>query len=215
MVSGNRGLQGGITLAQLLAAKRGVRNNKSVPKLTVGQILELADDHFESLGQWPNRDSGAVIGVEGETWRNLDAALKHGGRGLPRGSSLARLLAKHRSVPNRLALPNLSVEQILAWAKAHYERTNQWPIVKSGPVVDMPEEKWNNIDAALSRGVRGLPGGSSLAQLLNDHHGVRNRAGLSDFRIEQILEWADAYHDRTGKWPKLKWAQQISLAPSG
>jgi hypothetical protein len=30
----------------------------------------------------------------------------------------------------------------------------------------MPDEKWRNIDNALRYGLRGLPGGSSLAKLL-------------------------------------------------
>ncbi len=36
----------------------------------------------------------------------------------------------------------------------------------------MPGETW----AALDQGAHGLPGGSSLARLLEEHRGVRNKA---------------------------------------
>ena len=61
--------------------------------------------------------------------------------------------------------PRLTLEQILTWADAHRERTGAWP--RAGPVVDAPGEKWRNIDQALAAGVRGLPGGDTLARLLD------------------------------------------------
>jgi hypothetical protein len=62
--------------------------------------------------------------------------------------------------------PPLTVEQILAWADAHYPRTGTWPQAGSGPVADAPGENWSAIDYALRRGYRGLPGDSSLSWLL-------------------------------------------------
>src|SRR5207244_4434814 len=50
-------------------------------------------------------------------------------------------------------------------------------------------------------GRRGLRGGSSLARLLAQHRGHRNRADLPDLSEAQILAWADAYHKRHGRWP--------------
>jgi hypothetical protein len=97
----------------------------------------------------------------------IQVALSHGIRGLaPGGSSLARLLAQHRGAPNRLARPRLTVAQVLRWANAHHRRTGRWPTHRSGSVWDAPEETWSGIIAALRTGCRGLPGGSSLAQLL-------------------------------------------------
>jgi hypothetical protein len=61
----------------------------------------------------------------------------------------------------------LTVEQILAWADAYHARTGEWPSSCAGPVADAPGEKWVNIDQALRAGVRGLPGGDSLARLLD------------------------------------------------
>jgi len=65
-------------------------------------------------------------------------------------------------------------------------------------------ENWHLINAALSRGNRGLPGGSSLAQFLKEHRGARNEKDLPNFTINQILNWADKYRESNGKYPKYK-----------
>ena len=102
----------------------------------------------------------------------------------------------------RDAVPRpLTEEQILAWADQHHARTGGWPQVLSGAVADEVGETWQNIHAALVNGLRQLPGNSSLAQFLAERRGVRNRADLPPFSVEQILAWADAFHRRTKKWP--------------
>ena len=57
-----------------------------------------ADAHFAAHGRWPTpRGPEQVIpGTGGERWSAIEPALRKGHRGLPRGSSLPRLLAKHR-----------------------------------------------------------------------------------------------------------------------
>jgi hypothetical protein len=72
--------------------------------------------------------------------------------------------------------PPLTVGQILAWAEAHHERTGCWPGTDSGAVPGAPGETWRGVNLALDRGNRGLPGGDSLAQLLEEHRGVRRWA---------------------------------------
>lgn len=171
------------------------------PRLTIDQILAWADIHRERTGNWPNLQSGRVYLVPFETWYALNKALFYGRRGLPGGTSLIRLLAEHRGVRNRLALPPLSIEQILAWADAHRERTGNWPRMASGRIHGEPFETWFAVDGALRDGRRGLPAGSSLAILLRDHRGkryFRNRP----LSVKQILRWADAYQRRTGEWPR-------------
>jgi hypothetical protein len=63
--------------------------------------------------------------------------------------------------------PPLTVGQILAWADAHHARTGKWPSAGTGPVAGAPGEKWAGLDQALRAGVRGLPGGDTLAKLLD------------------------------------------------
>lgn len=202
LTRGYRGLQGGSSLPRFLAERRGVRNQLDQPTLTDKLILSWADLHYARTGQWPRETSGAILEAPGETWFNVRQALRLGLRGLAGGSSLAQLLNKERGAPNRKDLPDLTVEQILAWADALHERTGEWPRVQSGPIDGTDGVTWVAIEAALQKGNRGLSGGASLAQLLSARRGVRNSAAPPGLTIDQILIWVDAYHQRTGQWPK-------------
>ena len=197
-----RGLPGGSSLAQLLEVQRGVRNVQAVPDLTVEEVLGWADEYHAKNGAWPTRDSGPVPGTAGETWSAVAQALVVGGRGLPERSSLAKLLARHRGARNHMDVLPLTTERILAWADAHRERTGRWPIRSSGVIHEAEGEAWSTVEAALVVGVRGLPGGDSLAKFLARHRGVRNKQALPPLSLDRIREWVDAHHRRTGTWPK-------------
>ena len=199
---GQRGLRKGGSLPELLARERGVRNPKALPDLQVDRILEWADAHHARSGRWPTARSGGISEAPGETWAVLDSALFRGNRGLSGGSSLARLLAAHRGVRNDKNLPRLSEESILAWADAHRQRTGNWPNMNSGTIPESQTETWGIVQSALSGGTRGLPGGSSLSQLLMQHRGTRNIKDLPPLTESLILEWADVHFRRTGKWPR-------------
>jgi hypothetical protein len=168
---GHRGLQGGSSLAKLLAKRRGKPNKQALPPFSIEQILSWADAHHQRTGEWPRTISGPV---EGETWNRINHALRDGGRGLPGGSSLMILLAEHRNVRNRSSLPKLTVKQILRWADAHHRRTGGWPKCNSCPVLEAPDEHWKAIDQCLRLGSRGLPGGLSLKALLGKRRGLGN-----------------------------------------
>lgn len=198
---GLRGLAGGSTLAQLLQERRGVRNAKRLSPLTEDMILVWADAYRGRTGKWPTEDSGRIPKTPGEIWQNVCQALRDGTRGLAGRTTLSRLLAECRSVRNRAGKPPLTVPQILRWADAHHLRTGHWPKVRSGRVEEAPGETWAAIEAALEQGCRGLPGDSSLAQLLTQHRGVRNYRRPPRLTHRKIVEWAAAHHDRTGKWP--------------
>ncbi|HEV7225800.1 MAG TPA: hypothetical protein VGN42_24050 [Pirellulales bacterium] len=198
---GRRGLPSGQSLARLLCEHRGVRNHKGLPPYAERQILAWADAYYQSVGVWPTLHSGPIAEAPGETWHAVDAALQGGCRGLPGGSSLALLLLKRRGVRHRGRLPRFSVSRILAWARVHRRRTGKYPTNKSGPVGGSPGDTWLAVDMALSKGLRGLPGGSSLAKLLAERLGVRSKAHRKRLAIPEILVWVDAYHARTGRWP--------------
>src|SRR5262249_13636445 len=157
-----------------------------------------ADAYHDRTGRWPHTESGPIPEALGETWRRVDNALRMGLRGLEGGSSLARLLAERRQVRNRGQLPPLRPKEGLAGADAHRRRPGAWPTGESGPIPDAPGETYRAVDQALRVGVRGLPGGSSLAQLLARHRGVRNIQHLPPLTAPQILAWADAHRRRTG-----------------
>jgi hypothetical protein len=201
---GLRGLPGGTSLAKMLVDERGVRNHTNLPRLTVKRILSWADAHYERTGLWPKETSGAIPEAPGEGWHAVDRALRAGVRGLPKGLSLARLLAKHRRYRNIHELPRISFEQILIWADSHHERTGSWPNSTMGTVREAPAESWSAINAALQLGRRGLPGGCSLVQLLAEHRGCRNPKRLPKLTHKTILNWCDDFHERTGDWPSRK-----------
>jgi hypothetical protein len=169
--------------------------------LTPAQVLTWADLHHRRTGQWPRASSGPVAGQPGETWEYVDRALRNGKRGLPGGMSLAKLLAECRGVRNVHSLPRLTEDLVVTWAAAYRRRTGKWPAHRREEVAEAPGEWWCNIDGALRRGGRGLPGGSSLRDLLCRHFGLRRRRCAPPLTVEQVLAWADAHQARTGRWP--------------
>jgi hypothetical protein len=198
---GLRGLPGGSSLAQLLGEQRQVRNFGQPPPLSVPQVLGWADSYHRCTGQWPTSKSGPIPEAPGETWRAADQALRLGIRGLPGGSSLARLLAEHRGYRNPQQLARLTLRRVLTWADTYHRRTGSWPTLRSGPIPEAPGETWLGVNSALKVGRRRLRGGSSLAQLLAKHRGVRNPKKLPRLTVRRILGWARAYRRRTGCWP--------------
>ena len=198
---GNRGLPGGSSLAQLLAERRGVRNRMRLSRFTIRLILAWADAYFRRNGEWPTFKSGDIPVSPGDTWNCVDRALRNGIRGLTGGASLARVLAKHRGVRNLSALPRLSESGIARWACKVHANTGIWPTRDSGPIPDAPGETWYAVSNCLVKGYRGLPGGTSLAQLLERRCGVRNRRDLPPLRIKAILSWFDVEYETTGMWP--------------
>lgn len=90
-------------------------------------------------------------------------------------------------------------EMIIETAKAFHARTGQWPSQLSGLIEDAPladgKRNWRSVDAALREGFNGLPGGSSLAQILAP---FKEDASYTE---EMIIKTAKAFHARTGEWP--------------
>jgi hypothetical protein len=169
-------------------------------RLTASQILKWADAYKASTGRWPKGKSLDPIDGTADTWATVAAALRGGKRGLKK-VSLADLLAKYRGVRNHLRAPAFTVAQILRWADRHKRETGAWPIAESGSIVGVKGEKWANVQAALSQGTRGMAGGDSLARLLERERGVQNRLNPTDLTVHQILEWADGFLEKEGKWP--------------
>jgi hypothetical protein len=101
--------------------------------------------------------------------------------------------------------PPLSVAEVLAWADAHRARVGTWPNACSGAIPDATlGTNWRQVDNALRYGLRGLPGKSSLAQLLAEHRGHRNAMALPRLTVAKILRWADTWQQCTGVWPLIE-----------
>jgi hypothetical protein len=166
---GSRGLAGGTSLARLLAQQRGARNSRCLPPLTEEQIAGWARSYRERTGRWPARRREEVVEAPVETWCGIDNALRQGTRGLPGGSSLPNLLRQRFGTHCRTLPARLTVAQILAWADAHHARCGRWPHALTGEIEGAPWATWRAVDLALRQGHRGLPGGDSLARLLDEH----------------------------------------------
>jgi hypothetical protein len=197
---GERGLKGGTSLTHLLRERRGRPRPKKRLPLSIEQILAWADAHHAAYGNWPKVAARSIAGTPGETWKQVDAALRTGQRGLPGGSSLPRLLEEYRAVHRE----TLSVEMILAWCHEHHALTGRWPHASSGAIAGVPGETWSKIDSALRAGCRGLRAGSSLSRLLLSTVFPDGKRNWRPLTIEQILAWADAHYAATGRWPKTK-----------
>src|SRR5947209_19437316 len=120
---------------------------------------------MESVGRWPG---GEMMSVGS-------------------GASRAARGGKARAAVGKR--PALDVERILRWADAHRTATGRWPDWRSGPVGGADDETWSAIDAALKRGRRGLPGGSSLARLLAEERGVAEGGGGPEAPAERAGAW--------------------------
>jgi hypothetical protein len=191
-------LQGRFPLAHLLAVmRRWVRHEP----LTEEQILAWADAHHARTRRWPNDKSGPIAEAPDETWHAVNSALRKGSRGLRGGLSIARLLIARRRIRCKHYAPRLTIPQVLAWADAYRARTGRWPTCSSGPCLEAPGEHWSSLISAIHEGQRGLPGGSTFAQLLVKHRGHRSKGHAPRLSIPQILAWALAYQSRQGKWP--------------
>ena len=166
----SRGLLGRSSLGELLKTHRGVKSPAGVPPLSIPQILAWADAyHAAATGKWPNPLAGPIPEAPGESWRKVQAALFHGYRGLPMGSSLAQMLAASSGHRNSHRPPDLTLAQVLAWADAFHARTGRWPKPGSGSIPGAPGERWHAVEAALKAGKRGFNGGSGLTKLLAEH----------------------------------------------
>src|SRR5207248_10945942 len=105
---------------------------------------------------------------------------------------------------------DLTVEQILAWADAYRAEHGTWPSV--GPstaaeaVAGAPGESWKAINHALALGLRGLPGDSSLAELMAEHRG----APPPDMRPQTLAQkiWAWEQEQFPVKRPRLRQHEQ-------
>jgi hypothetical protein len=116
--------------------------------------------------------------------------------------------------------PPLTVAQILAWADAYRRRTGSWPSAVSGSVPEAPGEKWRNIEQALYVGLRGLPGGDSLAKLLDrrrrrrQHKGPAPHSGRpwtsDEDELVRALPPAEAAR-RTGRTPAAVYQRRHTL----
>ena len=166
-------------------------DNPGTARLSEDQILGWADAwQPRGAGQTAIRASSpAAGGITWAPWRDVT----RGNLWSPRRLAARATVVGPRSVRRTPRVPHLTVEQILAWADEHYRWTRTWPKVLSGSIFGAAHESWSKVDQALRVGVRGLPGGSSLAGLLAERRGIRNPKAAPQLSETQVLAWADSF----------------------
>jgi superfamily II DNA or RNA helicase len=179
---------------------RAVQASSEKPRISLEQILAWADEHYAKHSVWPCQTSGTIPGTL-ETWAGINHALERGHRGLNvSGYSIAKILQEHRGVRNRGDLPDLTEELVIGYADAYFAANKTWPKRDSGAIPGTPDT-WAAICVALRNGSRGLKTKTSLADLLWRERKVPNKANRPELTEEQVLEWADQHHSKTGSWP--------------
>jgi hypothetical protein len=175
-------------------------------RLTEEFILDRIRDHKKLTGKFPTTSSLSVAGgYEGDTWNGYSLALSQGFRGLPGGSSLAKLLAKHFDHATNMTKVDLTEEFILERATEHFRIFSRWPRGSDGDVIGgHPGDTWSGYHSALSKGHRGLRGGTSLGEFLLSKTGYRNHKNKQKLTESFIAEAATKYKDKNGRWPTSK-----------
>jgi len=159
LLKGSRGLVGGSSLTKE-ALQLGLRNRK--PTLTLAQVKKAIREYHKKHGHPPTTYSGDASAhfESSETWMAINAALRAGVRGLPGGSSLAKL-KKEMDLGTRLTIPMVH-KAIRSFYVEHRKR----PVVKSGDAskyFGFPIT-WGTVSKNLRKGGLGLPGGSNLSK---------------------------------------------------
>ena len=198
LATGGRGLKTkGSSLSSLLK-KHGLQEDK--PDLTESMIFEAVQNHLARTGKLPklSGDAACDFGFP-ETWEGVNGALRVGGRGLKtKSSSLSKFMFEHGLKEKK---PDLTEAIMIKAAKKRLDRTGKLPSASSGDDATADfgfSETWASVNMALRAGGRGLPGGSSLSQLLIEH-GLKDTK--PDLTEEMIIEAAKTCLSRTGRMP--------------
>ncbi|MBL4589342.1 MAG: hypothetical protein JKY11_04600 [Alphaproteobacteria bacterium] len=200
---------------------------RSKPKITYHSyetnILICAIMHNENAEVWPSTGSGKVQWgpLKGRDWRLIHRDIENGILDESDATSLREFLAPYKeivelTVDNVLDMAeiftekSLNIEDILAAAKLYHIEYARWPScndykrIVSGP---LDGETWGAVDKQLRDGGRDLPGGQSLARLLEDN-------GLGDhITTDDIIVAAQQHHNKTGGWPSSSETKEIKTGP--
>lgn len=201
--NGYRGLPKLGSLAKLLSERCGFKYQCDIPDLCEESILSLAELYKEKHSKWPGQKSGPVEGgYPGDTWAVYELHLRDGGRGLPGGSSVAKLISskhEHAHAKNR---PELTYDFIIARASEYFDANSKYPAVRSGSVPGgHTGDTWFCYDQALREGLRGLPGGTSLKALFAERLGAVDHLRKPTLAFEHIVDLARQHKSLRGSRP--------------
>jgi len=174
---------------------RGLLNPKQLEAIKVVKEMLATIDHADEMVRELYAGLPDAIRPEEEE-RELNTAEPQAARPLERAGQRPKV-----TVPRAVRWPTLTRERILGLAGEYYERHGKWPTRNSGKISSDGADTWSGFEQCLSKGRRGLPGGSSLRAFLVEEGLVPPAEIKADFNADQILVWSDAYYARTQTWP--------------
>jgi hypothetical protein len=219
LLQGRRGLSPGNSLTRLAVSHFGSRNVNRPPRLTETMIVKAIRTFHEAHGRYPNKDEKEPVpGHPGEKWSHIEAALRAGGRGLPGGSSLAKVREEKFDGINRKNQTPLTEPLIVAWMAAFLKKYGILPTSKERrEVPDQPKEAWSRIDGCLHEGCRGLKGGETLIQLGRRHfpkvEPPPKPLAPPKMTEETIVEWMRTFEAKYGVLPKSSEKREVPGHP--
>jgi len=160
---GYRGLPGGKTLVEV-AIQMGLHQKRE--PLTKAILRRAIHKFYDEHGFPPTAESGDATAYFGYQvmWRTIDSCIRYGNRGLSKGGSLAQVV---RDMKLRLVKPPLS-EEIVGQAISSFRSDHgKIPHEKSGDATAYfgYPETWSAVGSCCRLGLRGLPGGTTLAKM--------------------------------------------------
>ena len=204
---------GSITTFTELKKKHGFVIDRN---LYVEQIKEWMQIFYEVKGKYPSTEDDEVYERDGKDiyrviqdrkWKSISWALMNKKMGLENipddESSLEKFREKYGFVGKA---DDLTEAKIKEWIEIFYEKESKYPHAEDPNVYErdsnggyriIKREKWQNINANLIRGGRGLSGGSSLADF-KEGHGFTDKIVRT---VEQLKEWMEIYYEYKGKYP--------------
>ncbi len=195
----------GYNIVPFAQSNIGLRKRTDLTEeVIVGWIERYVADHN---GRYPHGGSGKIEYApkkEPLTWCGLSACMTNGYRGLPGGTTVSKFISEHfHNDRNRINLPSLSEEDILNWAEQYKVEFGRYPTMREGQVKYFTQGRltWCAVNACLDKGLRGLPGGTTLSRLIVNNLVNVNKSSLHRLLEEDILRWAEQYKVEFGRYP--------------
>jgi hypothetical protein len=210
----SQGITAKSSIAKLISKHLGVRYKGDLPDFSEEKIVEWAKKYFLVHNKYPSiRTKPSDWLPEGETWIALDIALKRGTRGLPGGSSVAKLFEKYFGIRNKTNIPKISEQCIIDYMIVFKDKYGYFPHAHSKENEMLPSgESWHGFDKALRNARRGLTK-TTLASLKEKYFGIKNILTLTKLFEKQITKWVIEHYNKYGEYPSKK--TEINSLPNG
>ena len=169
------------------------------PDLNIDLVKDIIQEYYDKNGKIPHRRVEGYIEFlpYKETWYCINAALRHGIRGVDQKTSIRKLSEELGLVSSKA---DLSIEDIKLAISEYTKENSVRPSSSSGDASMYfdDEESWAGINSALSSGGRGLGTSTSLRLLCKD------MGLIQDLSRENTIDAITRYKQDNGKCPSSR-----------